>query len=163
MLLELRPEVQPATTAAPGEMKPPLIDAGGDIREGTKRRAGAKEKLPRHDYPDAGELEADVLLRAVRQEVAEHDRRIEIHLLEPMTRGGRERPCGPLGSGSALSRLVASDTVLVPPDRRSELKRQIGIIAIKIEDAEAGSEFGVLPEERPDVVLAVTGAGVQRE
>ena len=126
-------------------MKARLIDAGGDIWEGTKSRAGAKKTQPRHDDPDAGELEADVLLRGVHQEVAEEDRRVEFHAIQPTTRGCGESAACLLGSGATLSRLVESKAPLVLPDRRSELKRKIGVVAVEVDETESSNELGAIP------------------
>lgn len=162
-LVKLRSEIQPATTVTPCEMQSPLVEGGGEIREGTKRDTSAKKDLPVHEHANAGQLEPEVLLRAVRQQIAEENARCELDPLEPMAgRAGEVTRC-PLSSVCPLTVLVSREPPLGLPDGWSELKCESGIVTVEIDETEPGGELGTFSEELADVVLAVTGPTVQRE
>ena len=67
----LWPEVQPAASCSPPEVKPALIHVGGNVDEVAERSSCPSERPAKDGHPHTRKLEGDVLLAAVGEEIAQ--------------------------------------------------------------------------------------------
>lgn len=117
----LCPEVQSATPSTPAEMKPRLIDVRDDVIEAPHGHPRAGERMVMNVYMHFVELEADVLLRRVREEIAEKDVDVELDALTVVASSADEPASSPIGSLGPRFTLKLGRPPLVATDRPYQL------------------------------------------
>lgn len=155
-------EVQPAASASPAEMNPGLIDVGAEVDEVAERRACPRERAAKDRHPRTRKLERYVLLAAVGEEIAEQQLRVDLELVSATLRCGDELTNGGCRTLGVLSRLEVSRPPLVTPDCGGQLKGNLRVIALEIEqETEVRDELGAINEELRQVVFPAGGQGIQ--